>query len=168
MTNDTDDEREETPASSVGLHDPSNWVRLLSDIDDMDRWPSADDERVADGGTHLLQLISAVDYLRRGLRPGFTVWDALEEALRWHNIELTTLANGAPQPGADEIRPNDPDPLLTQLRQLVDLVDTSDIDAAPTTQQAVRRWVTAMANAYNRGHPWPDPTPRQSFPPPSP
>ena len=31
-----------------------------------------------------LDVVSAVDYLSRGHRPGLTVYDALEEALRWH------------------------------------------------------------------------------------
>mgnify|MGYP006883575816 CR=1 FL=1 len=30
-----------------------------------------------------LDVVSAVDYLSRGHRPGLTVYDALEEALRW-------------------------------------------------------------------------------------
>lgn len=38
------------------------------------------------GGTHILDLVAAVDHLARGLRHDFTVWDALDEALhRWLN-----------------------------------------------------------------------------------
>ena len=32
----------------------------------------------AEGGTWLLDLVAAVDYLRRGIRPDITVWDALD------------------------------------------------------------------------------------------
>ena len=34
-------------------------------------------EPLDEGGTWLLDLVSAVDHLRRGYRPGFTVWEAL-------------------------------------------------------------------------------------------
>jgi hypothetical protein len=46
--------------------------------------PNDDDagEVLAEGGTWLLDVVAAVDHLGRGHRPGFTVWDALEEALR--------------------------------------------------------------------------------------
>ena len=40
-------------------------------------------DELAEGGTWLLDLVAAVDYLRRGIRPGITVWDALGESLRW-------------------------------------------------------------------------------------
>ena len=40
-----------------------------------------DAESLDEGGTWLLDLVSAVDHLRRGYRPGFTVWDALAEAI---------------------------------------------------------------------------------------
>ena len=38
------------------------------------------DEAFDEGGTWLLDLVAAVDHLRRGHRPGITVWEALEEA----------------------------------------------------------------------------------------
>ena len=41
-----------------------------------------DAEPLDQGGTWLLDLVSAVDHLRRGYRPGLTVWDALAEARR--------------------------------------------------------------------------------------
>ena len=47
-------------------------------------WSTVEDsEPLAEGGAWLLDLISAVDYLRRGLRPSFTVWDALAVAIEW-------------------------------------------------------------------------------------
>lgn len=108
-------------------------------------------ESLAEGGTWLLDLVSAVDHLRRGHRPGFTVWDALEEALRW------TL------PAGDDAESwNSPDPLKDALRRFLD-------DPAPAServQTAVRRWVAAMADRYNDGHHWPHPVARRGFPPP--
>ena len=67
-----------------------------------------------------LDVISAVDYLSRGPRPGLTVYDALEEALRWHTAaliagiddELAGLAVG-------QLPWDDPDPLRTALTGLV-------------------------------------------------
>ena len=67
-----------------------------------------------------LDVISAVDYLSRGARPGLTVYDALEEALRWHTAALL--------PGFDDelsartvaqLPWDDPDPLRTALEDLV-------------------------------------------------
>lgn len=110
-----------------------------------------DGELLAEGGTWLLDLVAAVDHLRRGHRPGLTVWDALEEAVRW-----TT--------GDDDSAWDMPDPLAATLRQLV---DQTDVPVADRMQAAVRRWVVAMAGRYNDGQHWPHPTPRRGFPPPS-
>jgi hypothetical protein len=107
---------------------------------------------LAEGGTWLLDVVAAVDHLRRGHRPGFTVWDALEEALRWTQ----------PTGHDDEERWDSPDPLADSLGRFL---DTSDPTAA-RLQTAVRRWVTTMAERYNNGHHWPHPAPRRGFPPP--
>jgi hypothetical protein len=115
--------------------------------------PHEDDagEVLADGATWLLDLVAAVDHLRRGHRPGLTVWDALEEALRW------TL----PASDDDDLWDR-PDPLADSLRGLL---DTSG-PTAERLQTALRRWVSAMADRYNNGHHWPHPAPRRGFPPP--
>jgi hypothetical protein len=52
-------------------------------------------EPLDEGGTWLLDLVSAVDHLRRGYRPGFTVWDALAEAIEW---AAATTAEDGPRP----------------------------------------------------------------------
>ena len=108
------------------------------------------------GGTWLLDLVAAVDHLRRGIRPGITVWDAIEEALRWHTPS-------SHQDGPVEPRWDDPDPLRSAL---VRFLDHSTGPASVEAQIAVRHWVLAMAARYNDGHHWPHPTPRRSFPPP--
>ena len=116
--------------------------------------PNDDDdgEVLAEGGTWLLDVVAAVDHLRRGHRPGFTVWDALEEALRWTQ-----------PPGDDEEALWDsPDPLADSLGRFLETPGP----AAERLQAAVRRWVTAMAEHYNNGHHWPHPVPRRGFPPP--
>ena len=96
------------------------------------------DEPIYDVGGLLLQLVAAVDYLGRGIRPGFTVWDAIEEALRWHG----------------DIEPDwtDPDPLLRTLR--LSFPSTADGSAANTLNVAIRRWLDAAAAAHNDSIPW--------------
>lgn len=111
-----------------------------------------DGEALVEGGTWLLDLVAAVDHLRRGHRPGLTVWDALEEALRW-----STTAH-------DESVWDAPDPLASTLRRSL---EQAAGPAAVILQTAVRRWVTVMADRYNDGHHWPHPAPRRGFPPPS-
>lgn len=101
----------------------------------------------ADGATWFLDLIATVDHLRRGLRPGLTVWDALEEALR-----------------ADEPDWDDADPLRTTLHAF--LASTSG-PADLELQAGIRRWVLATAERFNDGHHWPHPAARRGFPAPS-
>lgn len=101
----------------------------------------------ADGATWLLDLIAAVDHLRRGLRPGLTVWDALEEAVR------------TGEPDWD-----DPDPLRTTLHEfLASRSGPADLEL----QAGIRRWVLAAAERFNDGHHWPHPAARRGFPAPS-
>ena len=101
-------------------------------------------EPLDEGGTWLLDLVSAVDHLRRGYRPGFTVWDALAEAIDW----------ATPTTAEDGQRPRDVGAVLT---------------AGPTghlaLQRAVRVWILVMADRYNAGYHWPHPTPRRHYPP---
>lgn len=107
--------------------------------------PDRDD--IADGGTWLLDLVSAVDHLRRGMRPALTVWDALAEALR------------TGEPDWD-----DPDPLRSSL---TDVLDDATTTVDREVQAKVRWWVLAAADRYNHGHHWPHPTARRGFPPPA-
>jgi hypothetical protein len=101
----------------------------------------------ADGATWLLDLVAAVDHLRRGLRPGLTVWDALEEALRSNEPDW-----------------DDPDPLRTTLHTFLASTNGSlDVEV----QAGIRRWVLATAERFNDGHHWPHPAARRGFPAPS-
>jgi len=124
-------------------------------------------EDLALGGTWLLDLVSAVEFLRRGDRHGLTVWDALEEAIRWWVAERVSLIDGVPDPDIADLAWGDPDPLRTAVRRLLaasTIDDLITIDLA--LQQAVRRWVTTMAERYNDDQRWPHPVARGSFPPP--
>jgi len=106
-------------------------------------------DELAEGGTWLLDLVAAVDYLRRGIRPGITVWDALGESLRW------LLAEADPERDT-------PDALAAAI---VDAI-AADVEAPISIQTAIRLWVLTMADRYNDGHHWPHPEARRGFPPP--
>lgn len=108
----------------------------------------ADD--VAEGGTWLLDLVAAVDYLRRGIRPGITVWEALGESLRWLLAETDSS-------------PDSPDAIAVAI---VDAM-AANAEAPISIQTAIRRWVITMADRYNDGHHWPHPESRRGFPSPS-
>ena len=127
-------------------------MTLLPITDDQ----SAEDpaiETLAEGGTWLLDLVAVVDHLRRGHRPGFTVWAALDEALRW-----STATNPD-----DDTASDNTDPLAGTLHGFL---NQADAPVATQIQAAVRRWVLTMAERYNNGHHWSHPTVRRGFPPP--
>lgn len=111
-----------------------------------------DGESLNEGGTWLLDLVAAVDHLNRGHRPRLTVWDAIEEAIRWH-----TQSDG--EPAWDE-----PDPLRHSLAHL--LADSGSQRVTVELQVAIRRWVTSHAERFNDTSHWPHPAPRRGFPPP--
>ncbi|MBK8334718.1 MAG: hypothetical protein IPL07_20700 [Acidimicrobiaceae bacterium] len=109
-----------------------------------------------------LDVVSAVDYLSRGHRTGLTVYDALEEALRWH---IDALVSGYDElPAVDErvdLPWDDPDPLRTALDQLALHNPPSD-DGQSTSAHAIHgalaHWVGHMADQYNDGCMWARPT----------
>ena len=104
-------------------------------------------EPLAEGGTWLLDVVAAVDHLRRGARPGLTVWDAVAEALSWT--------------GFDEEAEGGDDPLASALARLL---ERSGGTTAAHLQIALRCWVGVMADRYNDGHHWPHPIVRRAFP----
>ena len=59
------------------------------------------------------EVIAAVEFLREGLRPGLTVWGALNEAIEaWLKDDLAPSAGGPPAW-------TDPDPLQTNLEVML-------------------------------------------------
>ena len=107
----------------------------MSATEDLD----AAGEPLDEAGSLLIQLVAAVDYLRRGVRPGFTVWDAFEEALRWQlNVDEDWTAT---------------DPLGRVLRMTLGS-DDHRLIAADAFGSAVRRWVQAAAAMHNDGLTW--------------
>ena len=116
-----------------------------------------DDHRPRSSET-LLQVLGAVDYLGRGLRPGFGVWDAVEEALRWHTAHLVAGDDEAlAKSAAAELPWDDTDLLRTALERLV-LHHPPSSETGETTGDALdvalRTWLDVMAERYNDGYGW--------------
>lgn len=103
-----------------------------------------------------LEVVAAVDYLSRGHRPGFGVWDAVEEALRWYTAHLVAGDDDAlAASAAAELPWDDPDPLRTALELLV-LHCPPAAEAEGTSSDAMHAalsdWLHEMAYEYNDGH----------------
>ena len=132
---------------------PTDWNGFFEADDDA---PYVEDLDL--GGTWLLDLVAAVDFLRRGDRNGLTVWDALEEASRWWAAERVSAIDGVPDPDLADLAWADPDALH---RSLARLLDATALDPQRTAdvalQQAVRRWTATMSSLHNEGEPWPRP-----------
>lgn len=150
-------------------HDGRRWATWLADAasDVADEWSQPLTERHDDGAIHLLDLVAAVDYLGRGHSAGLTIWDALEEALRWWVADQELVRHGAPEPDAEQDdHPTGVDPLNDTLsRFLATLPEPDAPPAADALQEAIRRWTAAMAERHNASYHWPHPTPRRRFPP---
>ncbi len=101
--------------------------------------------------------------LRRGIRPEFNVWDAIEEALRGWTTERRSRDTGAPD--RDDVWQCN-DPLLETLRLLLQVLDQqTDLGVYEVIQQTIRHWTTTMAERFNAGHHWPHPAPRPNVSP---
>lgn len=105
-----------------------------------------------------LQVVSATDYLGRGHRRGLTVWDAVEEAVRWYTAYLVAGDDDAlAAAAAAELPWDDPDPLRTALERLVlhhPPATEDDETIAEALHNALRAWLDAMSAQYNEGAPW--------------
>jgi hypothetical protein len=108
-----------------------------------------------------LDVVSAVDYLSKGHRPGLTVYDALEEALRWHGAWPVAFHDGESLPAeVTELPWDDPDPLLTAVQQLVaDNPPSAEQDATISTviHHALASWVRHMSAIFNDDRQWAHP-----------
>lgn len=107
-----------------------------------------------------LDVISAVDYLSRGARPGLTVYDALEEALRWHTAALIAdIDDEVAARAVAQLPWDDPDPLRTALDSLFGHGPGADGGGTcdQTLHCALETWSDQMADEYNDGHRWVSP-----------
>lgn len=100
-----------------------------------------------------LQVVSAVDYLADLERPGFTVWDALEEAVRWWKAEHRKLAGTGDE--SKDLPWEDPDPLRSSLADLFDMVPTGGVGTTPglgpILDAALSKWLARTAERVNDG-----------------
>ena len=108
-----------------------------------------------------LDVVSAVDYLSRGHRPGLTVYDALEEALRWHSAWPVAFHDEESLPSeATKLPWDDPDPLRTAVQQLVAANPPSAVqDATISTavHHSLASWVRHMSATFNDDRQWAHP-----------
>lgn len=129
---------------------PTDWIGFFDADHD-----SSYEEDLDLGGTWLLDLVAAVDFLRRGDRNGLTVWDALEEASRWWAAERISAINGVPDPDLADLARADPDALHRSLTRLLDATALNPpCTAEVALQQAVRRWTSTMSSLHNESEPW--------------
>jgi hypothetical protein len=95
------------------------------------------DTPIDDGVVILSQLSAAVSWLRRGAIPGLTVWDAMEQALRWRQGAETDWTEA--------------DPLRAALRTAV---AEQGVPVANLLGDAIRHWLAATAGLYNDAVGW--------------
>jgi hypothetical protein len=112
-----------------------------------------------------LEVVGAVDYLSVTHRFGLTVWDALEEAIRWW---LTDRVDHGIEPAA--LPWDDPDPLRSTMERLtgtVAAVGMLDGAALPDVlTDALAAWLLRMAARFNDGHRFAHPAPTHGWPSP--
>jgi hypothetical protein len=115
-----------------------------------------------------LDVVAAVDYLRTTHRLGFTVWEAVEEAIRWWTIDYTTPTDDLPDAAFAALPWEDPDPLRSTLERLLSVAApvgiTDDHNLAAILSGALAVWVDRMSILYNDGHKFSNPAPRVGWP----
>ena len=95
------------------------------------------EEAPADNGIALMaELVAAVTWFRRGAMPGITVWDAIEQAMRWRS-------------GTDADW-SEPD----RLRAALQIAIARPQVLADVVAEAIRSWLAATSQAFNEGIDW--------------
>jgi hypothetical protein len=127
--------------------------------------------RQVDIGGVLLDLVAATDYLSSTRRLGLTVWEAVEEALRWWTADRLTLPGELPAGDfADLPWADDPDPLRTAVGRVLAVTSAPDgldgLELGVIFTTALETWVRRMAELYNDGHRFAHPAPRRGWPSP--
>ena len=97
---------------------------------------------------------AAVDYLAEIERPGFTVWDAVDEAVRWWIFDHLSVDGEFEQASLDLLW-EDPDPLRTTLLELFNTVPaTGAVDGhvlASLLEAALSVWLDRTSIRINDG-----------------
>lgn len=105
-----------------------------------------------------LEVIAAVDYLDATHRPGLTVWDAVEEAVRWWTATLLDSSTNCFLAAANHLPWKDPDQLRTSLERVLEAAAPIGVrDGHSLTDVfdgALRVWLSTMAQSFNDGYPF--------------
>ena len=113
----------------------------------------SDESRSSDYSEKWLDVVAAVDFLASTHRPGLTVWDALEEAIRWWTAARLDPANDFPSGTAVELPWSDPDPLRTTLERLVGVVgpvqSMDGLQLPDALDSALTAWLIVMSERNN-------------------
>jgi hypothetical protein len=127
-------------------------------------------DEIVDGAGVWLDVVAAVDYLSVTDRLGLTVWEAVEEAVRWWTADRLSPPGDIGRVGYAELPWEDPDPFRSTLERLLavaspagtlDGAELGDVIAA-----ALVAWVDRMARLHNDGHSFTHPRPRRGWPSP--
>ena len=114
-----------------------------------------------------LEVVSATDYLTLHHKPGFSVWDAVEEAIRWWATDFLSPSDESEMVEAPELPWTDPDPLRSSIERLLATVGASELPDGhgmpDALTAALRVWLRLMSNTYNDGHQFAHPRPRTGW-----
>jgi hypothetical protein len=127
--------------------------------------------RDSDAGAVLLDLVAAVDFLSSTHRLGLTLWEAVEEALRWWAADRLTMPGELVDEAFSELPwDDDPDALRTAVERLLACTNSAGgpdgIEFGAILTAAIEGWVRRMAQMYNAGHRFAHPAPRHGWPSP--
>lgn len=119
----------------------------------------------------LLDVVAATDYLSSTHRLGLTIWEAVEEALRWWTVDHLTLPGELPNEEFSELPwDDDPDPLRSVVERLLACTSGAGgpdgLELGVILTAALDSWARRMADQYNDGHRFAHPAPRHSWPSP--
>ena len=115
-----------------------------------------------------LGVLGAVEFLAEHHRPGITVWEAVEEAGRWWNVDRLNSPDDFEAPVTTELPWNDPDPLRAALEGVLVSVPSvglpGGVAVADALSAALKVWLGYMSNTYNEGSSFAHPTPPNGWP----
>jgi hypothetical protein len=90
-----------------------------------------------DGIALMTELVAAVSWLRRGATPCLTIWDVIDQAVRWRSQTTVDWS--------------EPDPLRSALQ--IAIADTSE-PVAQVLDNALRSWLSATSQSFNDNVAW--------------
>lgn len=113
----------------------------------------SDEARRVEYGELWLEVVAAVEYLGATHRPGLSVWDALAEAVRLWEEDMSSPGDRGREHCS--LPWSDPDPLRTALESLLRVTSplgTLDGHELPAViDGALCSWLEVMAAAFNSG-----------------